>query len=100
MKKILATLLVALTASTANAASSADVVGGVIGGMVLGSILTRPAPQPVYQPQPPVVYAYPSGFCSRTIYVVPYGWVQEQIPCPVYNAPPQPHYHYHDFGNR
>lgn len=53
-------------------------------------------------PEQQQYYEYPvyaTGYCSRNVYIVPQGWVQEQISCPGQEPQPQQP-QWHDYTQR
>lgn len=76
MKKILASLILASTTFTAQAADRGDVAAGIIGGIIIGNILQQYGNQ-YPTPQPPVVTTPPPVVIHSPCY-----WIQE----PLYDA--------------
>lgn len=76
MKKLLASLILASTAFTAQAADRGDVAAGIIGGLILGNMIGQHQqyPQTYPQPYPPVVVQQPPVIIQNPCY-----WVQEPL---------------------
>jgi len=97
MNKLLVGLMLVAGIGSANAASSADVIGAAIGGMVLHHVITqeRTVPQNVHSnPQPQVIYqappvyvqqapVFPAGTCFQQMVDINGQPVTVRIPCPV-----------------
>lgn len=66
MKKLIATLLLTLSATTSHAIGPEAVIGALIGGIIIGQASAEPYPQPppftYYAPPPPVTYHAPGYY--------------------------------------
>ena len=83
MKKILATMILSTSISTAYAhGNNSDIATGIIGGMIMGNMIqqyVQPYMQPyMNQPAPPVIIHQPPPVVIHS----PCYWVQE----PIYDA--------------
>lgn len=78
MKKLIATLLLTLSATTSHAIGPEAVIGALIGGIIIGQATTDPYPPPppyTYYAPPPVSYHNPGYYYSprpaRQCFTVP-----------------------------